>query len=59
INSKGSISKSYFIRLLSYKLIKIATTKNLPKPIIRYTPTRVAINNIDGYTIYSLLKHHA
>ncbi|KHE84573.1 hypothetical protein GE21DRAFT_1188340, partial [Neurospora crassa] len=54
IDSKSGTSKSHLIQLLSYKLIDIAS--DLPKPIIITIPTNIAANNIDSYTIYSLLK---
>ncbi|KAK3501893.1 hypothetical protein B0T13DRAFT_396413, partial [Neurospora crassa] len=54
VNSKGGTRKSYFIQLLSYKLIDI--TNNLPKPIIITIPINITANNINSYIIYSLLK---
>ncbi|KHE78629.1 hypothetical protein GE21DRAFT_1222863, partial [Neurospora crassa] len=54
VDSKGSTSKSYFIRLLSYKFINIVG--NLLKPIVIPALISVVANNIDSYTIYSLFK---
>ncbi|KAK3485051.1 uncharacterized protein B0T23DRAFT_327469, partial [Neurospora hispaniola] len=55
IDGRSSTRKSHFIRLLSYKLIEIASIYNLLTPIIRTTPTSVVANNINSYTIYSLV----
>ncbi|KHE78766.1 hypothetical protein GE21DRAFT_1222521, partial [Neurospora crassa] len=55
IDGRSSTRKSYLIRLLFYKFIKIASIYNLLIPIIRTTPTNIVANNINNYTIHSLL----
>ncbi|KHE80026.1 hypothetical protein GE21DRAFT_1219371, partial [Neurospora crassa] len=56
INGYSGIGKSHFIRLLSYKFIKIAFIYNFLTLIVCATPIGVAANNIDRYTLYSLLQ---
>ncbi|KAK1774187.1 hypothetical protein QBC45DRAFT_338241, partial [Copromyces sp. CBS 386.78] len=53
-NSKSNIGKLYIIRLLSTRLQEL-TFNNHPI-IIRATPIKVAANNINESTLYSLLQ---
>ncbi|KAK3487406.1 uncharacterized protein B0T23DRAFT_323302, partial [Neurospora hispaniola] len=55
IDGYSSTRKYHLIRLLFYKFTKTVFIYNLPTFIIRTTPTSVAVNNINSYTIYSLL----
>ncbi|EGZ77674.1 hypothetical protein NEUTE2DRAFT_52682, partial [Neurospora tetrasperma FGSC 2509] len=56
INSRKGTSKLHFIKLLFFKLKQIVRNPGKGNPIIRNTPTKVIINNIDRQTLHSLFK---
>ncbi|KAK3486445.1 uncharacterized protein B0T23DRAFT_324162, partial [Neurospora hispaniola] len=56
LNSKGSINKSYIIRLLFIRLEELAPNNRQLPIVIRIAPTSMAANNINSSTLYSLLR---
>ncbi|KAL0475726.1 hypothetical protein QR685DRAFT_429865, partial [Neurospora intermedia] len=55
VNGRSSTRKSYFIRLLFYKFIKIGFLYKLLTFIICTTLISITANNINSYTLYSFL----
>ncbi|KHE79236.1 hypothetical protein GE21DRAFT_1221411, partial [Neurospora crassa] len=56
IDSRGSTRKSFFIKALLFKFEQIVAIYNKTLLIIRYTPTGVIANSINGQTLHSLFK---
>jgi hypothetical protein len=56
INNKAGTSKSYLIAVLSKTLNKLIATASKLLPLVRDALTGVAAFNINGQTIYNLLK---
>jgi hypothetical protein len=58
INVGGEVgtSKLYLITILSTILYNIVRANSKPMPLAQVAPTRVATFNINGRTIYNLLR---
>ena len=56
INRKVGTGKLYLITILSTTLHNIAISNSKPLLLVRAAPTRVAAFNINGRTIYKLLR---
>jgi hypothetical protein len=56
INREAGTGKSHLITVLSTTLYNIARANSKPLPLVRAAPTRVATFNINGRTIYKLLR---
>jgi len=56
VNREAGTGKSYFITILSTTLYTMARANSKPSPLAQAAPTRVAAFNINGRTIYDLLK---
>ena len=56
INGEAGTSKLYLITVLSTTLCDMARANNKPMPLARAAPTRVTAFNINGRTIYNLLR---
>lgn len=56
INSSSSIGKSFIINILLYSFSRYIKEAGVYNPVLRYTPTSVAANEIDSYTIYSIFR---
>ncbi|KAK1826358.1 hypothetical protein QBC39DRAFT_269213, partial [Podospora conica] len=58
VNGRSGTSKSYVIRAISARIKTLARNASLyTGPIVtRAVPTSVAVNGINGSTVYSLLK---
>ena len=56
VNREVGTGKSYLITVLFTTLYNIVSTNSKPLLLARATPTRVATFNINGRTIYNLLR---
>jgi len=56
INREARTGKSYLITVLSTTLCNIARANSKPSPLAQAAPIRVAAFNINGRTIYDLLR---
>jgi hypothetical protein len=56
VDGRGSTGKSHVIHLFSSKLDELAASKGHLSVVVRCAPTGVAANNINGYTLHSLLR---
>jgi hypothetical protein len=56
INREAGTGKLYLITILSTTLYNIARANSKPILLARAAPTRVAAFNINGRTIYNLLR---
>jgi hypothetical protein len=56
VDGRGGTGKSHVIRLLSAQLDQLARAHGKESPVVRAAPTGVAANNINGGTLYSLLR---
>ena len=56
INGEAGTSKSHLITVLSTTLYNMARANGKPIPLARAAPIRVATFNINGKTIYNLLR---
>ena len=56
VNREAGTGKSHLITILSTTLYNIARANSKPSPLVRAAPTRVAAFNINGRTIYNLLR---
>jgi len=56
VNREAGTGKLYFIAVLSTTLYTMARANSKPSPLARAAPTRVAAFNINGRTIYNLLR---
>ena len=56
VNGEVGTGKLYLIAVLSTTLYTIARASGKLSPLARAAPTRVAAFNINGRTIYNLLK---
>ena len=56
INGEAGTGKLHFITVLSTTLYNIAIFNSKPSLLVQAAPTRVAAFNINGRTIYDLLK---
>ena len=56
VNREVGTSKSYLIAILSTTLYNIVRANSKPMLLARAAPTRVATFNINGRTIYDLLR---
>ena len=56
INREVGTGKSHLITVLSTTLYNIVRANSKPIPLARAAPTKVAAFNINGRTIYNLLR---
>ena len=56
VNREAGTGKSHLITVLSTTLYNIVRANSKPLLLARATPTRVAAFNINGRTIYDLLR---
>jgi hypothetical protein len=56
VNREAGTGKLYLITILSTTLYNIAISNSKPSLLVQAAPTRVAVFNINGRTIYKLLK---
>jgi len=56
VNGEAGTGKLYLIAILSTTLCDIARANSKPMPLARAAPTGVAAFNINGRTIYDLLR---
>ena len=56
INKKTGTGKSHLIAVLSAMLYNIAISNGKPSPLVQAAPTGVTTFNINGKTIYKLLR---
>lgn len=56
VDGRDGTGKSHLIRLLSHRMDEMAAMHGRPSCLIRAAPTGVAANNINGHTLYSLLR---
>ena len=56
INGEAGTSKLYLITVLSTTLYNIIKANSKPMPLAQTAPTRIAAFNINGRTIYNLLR---
>ena len=56
INGEAGTGKSHLITVLSTTLYNIVRANSKPLPLVRAAPTGVAAFNINGRTIYELLR---
>jgi len=56
VNREAGTGKLHLIAVLSTTLYNIAISNSKPLLLVRAAPTRVAAFNINGRTIYKLLK---
>ena len=56
VNREAGTGKLYLIAVLSTTLCNIVRANSKPIPLARAAPTRVAAFNINGRTIYNLLR---
>jgi len=56
VNGEAGTGKLHLITVLSTTLYTMARASSKPSPLAQAAPTRVAAFNINGRTIYDLLK---
>lgn len=56
VDGQGGTGKSHVIRTVSAWLDRLAAIHELESPVVRAAPTGVAANNINGFTLHSLLR---
>ena len=56
VNKEAGTGKSHLIAVLSTTLYNIVRANSKPSLLVRAAPTRVAAFNINGRTIYNLLR---
>ena len=56
VNREAGTGKSHLIAVLSTTLYNIARANSKPSLLVQAAPTRVAAFNINGRTIYKLLR---
>ena len=56
VDGETGTGKSHLITVLSTTLYNMARANSKPSPLARAAPTRVAAFNINGRTIYNLLR---